>query len=133
MSNTGVPHRHWHDLIAIHRGGGLALTLLAGMLVAHGAWADSLRCGNRLITAGDTIEQVRQQCGEPTETKRTWITRQPRFEYGGQEIPFEGQEDVGQGSPRCARQSETLGGNRWTPIAPLLVLQFLAGPAAAVA
>ena len=68
--------------------------ILAGLLIASGASADSVRCGSKLITEGDTIEEVQQYCGEPTETKRTWITRQPRFEYGGQEIPFEGSEDV---------------------------------------
>ena len=67
---------------------------LAGALLAGGVLADSVRCGSKLITEGDTIEEVQQYCGEPTETKRTWITRQPRFEYGGQEIPFEGSEDV---------------------------------------
>jgi hypothetical protein len=68
--------------------------LMSGLLLASGASADSVRCGSRVITEGDSIERVRQYCGEPTETTRTWITRQPRFEYGGQEIPFEGSEDV---------------------------------------
>jgi hypothetical protein len=67
---------------------------LTGALLAGGVLADSVRCGSKLITEGDTIEEVQQYCGEPTETKRTWITRQPRFEYGGQEIPFPGEEDV---------------------------------------
>jgi hypothetical protein len=61
---------------------------------ATDASADSLRCGSKLITEGDLMEQVLEHCGEPSATKRTWIIRQPRFEYGGQEIPFEGQEDV---------------------------------------
>jgi hypothetical protein len=56
--------------------------------------ADSLRCGSQLITEGDTIEEVLANCGEPVERTRTWITRQPRFEFGGQEVPFPGQEDV---------------------------------------
>lgn len=68
--------------------------ILAGLLIASGASADSVRCGSKLITEGDPIEKVREYCGEPTETQRTWMTRQPRFEYGGQEIPFEGSEDV---------------------------------------
>ena len=68
--------------------------ILSGLLIASGASADSVRCGSKLITEGDPIEKVREYCGEPTETKRTWITRQPRFEYGGQEIPFPGEEDV---------------------------------------
>ena len=70
------------------------VVVLSGLLLASGATADSVRCGSKVITEGDPIEKVRQYCGEPTETQRTWMTRQPRFEYGGQEIPFEGSEDV---------------------------------------
>lgn len=58
------------------------------------AAADSFRCGSKIISEGDTIEKVLQYCGEPTQQERTWMRRQPRFEYGGQEIPFEGTEDV---------------------------------------
>jgi hypothetical protein len=68
--------------------------VLAALLITTVANADALRCGSRLISEGDPIEKVLEYCGEPTETKRTWITRQPRFEYGGQEIPFPGTEDV---------------------------------------
>lgn len=71
-----------------------ALFVGSTLLVSCAASADTLRCGSKLISEGDTIEKVRQYCGEPVATKRTWITRQPRFEYGGQEIPFEGTEDV---------------------------------------
>jgi len=75
----------------------LKISLLAtipGMLLGSVASADSLRCGSKVITEGDLIEEVRQYCGDPIETRRTWMTRKPRFEYGGQEIPFEGSEDV---------------------------------------
>jgi hypothetical protein len=71
-----------------------AILLGASLLISSAASADALRCGSKLISEGDPIEKVRQYCGEPVATKRTWITRQPRFEYGGQEIPFEGSEDV---------------------------------------
>jgi hypothetical protein len=70
------------------------MIVAATSLIACAASADSLRCGSRLISEGDPIEKVRQYCGEPAATRRTWITRQPRFEYGGQEVPFEGSEDV---------------------------------------
>ena len=75
---------------------GLALTTacMTALLVSASARAEALRCGSKLITDGDTIEKVLQYCGEPVAKKRTWITRQPRFEYGGQEIPFPGSEDV---------------------------------------
>jgi len=72
----------------------IAVTVLATLLLSDEASADTLRCGSKLISDGDPIEKVLQYCGEPVERKRTWITRQPRFEYGGQEIPFEGSEDV---------------------------------------
>jgi hypothetical protein len=68
--------------------------IVAGLLVSHGAFADALRCGSKLIVEGDPIEKVLQYCGEPVATKRTYIIRQPRFEYGGQEIPFRGEEEV---------------------------------------
>jgi hypothetical protein len=53
-----------------------------------------MRCGSRLVSEGDTIEEVLDLCGEPTARHRTWLTRQPRFEYGGREIPFPGEEEV---------------------------------------
>ena len=67
----------------------VCLSLLPAVVVA-----DSFRCGSKIISEGDTIEKVLQYCGDPTERERTWMRRQPRFEYGGQEIPFEGTEDV---------------------------------------
>jgi hypothetical protein len=69
-----------------------ALALLA--VAASPAAADTMRCGSRLISDGDAIEQVLESCGEPATRTRTWIQRQPRFELGGREIPFEGREDV---------------------------------------
>ena len=72
------------------------LALVAATAVAiHGvATADTLRCGSKLISEDDPIDKVVQYCGEPVARERTWITRQPRFEYGGQDIPFAGTEDV---------------------------------------
>jgi len=71
-----------------------AALVVVSIVAAQSASADTLRCGSKLISEGDPIEKVLQYCGEPVAKKRTWITRQPRFEYGGQEIPFEGTEDV---------------------------------------
>ena len=71
-----------------------AVALLAVLLLPTAATADTLRCGSKLISEGDPIEKVLEYCGEPVARSRTWITRQPRFEYGGQEIPFPGSEDV---------------------------------------
>jgi Protein of unknown function (DUF2845) len=68
--------------------------LLAALLLPTVAPADAMRCGSQLISEGDSIDKVLALCGEPAERKRTWITRQPRFEYGGREVPFPGTEDV---------------------------------------
>ena len=68
--------------------------LCTALLFASASAADTLRCGSKIISEGDTIGKVEQYCGEPVEKKRTWMTRQPRFEYGGREVPFPGSEDV---------------------------------------
>lgn len=69
----------------------IAAALLAAPSIAS---ADSMRCGSKVIGEGDSIDEVLAYCGEPVERHRTWIRRQPRFEYGGEEIPFPGEEDV---------------------------------------
>jgi hypothetical protein len=56
--------------------------------------ADQMRCGSKVINAGDSQDKVLQYCGEPTEQRRTWIVRKPRFEVGGQEYSFNGEEEV---------------------------------------
>jgi hypothetical protein len=71
----------------------LLVVMAIGLLPCVAA-ADTMRCGSALISDGDTIEKVLDHCGEPQERSRTWIQRPPRFEFGGQEIPFEGTEDV---------------------------------------
>ena len=67
---------------------------LAVLLLPAAAGADTMRCGSQLITEGDSIDEVLALCGEPAERRRTWIVRQPRFEYGGHDIPFQGTEEV---------------------------------------
>jgi len=67
---------------------------LALLLIPAAAQADSMRCGSRLVSEGDSIDEVLALCGEPAQRQRTWIVRQPRFEYGGQDIPFQGYEEV---------------------------------------
>ena len=68
--------------------------LLALLLLPAVGSADAMRCGSKLISDGDPIEKVLEYCGEPTQTQRSWIVRQPRFEVGGQEYPFKGEEEV---------------------------------------
>ena len=70
------------------------IVLLALLLLPTLGAADAMRCGSRLISEGDSIDKVREYCGEPSDTQRTWIVRQPRFEVGGQEYPFKGEEEV---------------------------------------
>lgn len=72
----------------------LAAIAAALLVVPAIASADSMRCGSKVISEGDSIDEVLAYCGEPVERHRTWIRRQPRFEYGGREIPFPGEEDV---------------------------------------
>lgn len=71
----------------------LLLVMAIGLLPGTAA-ADTMRCGSALISEGDAIDEVLALCGEPRERSRTWIQRPPRFEFGGQEIPFAGTEDV---------------------------------------
>lgn len=44
----------------------LALCLLGMPLLAGAAAADTLRCGSRIATIGDSRGSVRMKCGEPT-------------------------------------------------------------------
>lgn len=43
------------------------LYLLPLLLIAGAASADSLRCGNRLISTNDTTSDALERCGEPTD------------------------------------------------------------------
>jgi hypothetical protein len=74
----------------------LALRALSAALVFLPlvASADSMRCGNKLVKEDDTLDEVLALCGEPVSKQRTWIQRAPQFEYGGDEYPFPGREDV---------------------------------------
>ncbi len=56
----------------------MLLALLgSGLLLPTAAGADSLRCGTRLITDGDSAAKVRALCGEPSEVTATSILRRP--------------------------------------------------------
>ncbi len=58
------------------------------------ARADTMRCGNRIVKDGDTIEKVLDTCGEPASRERTWIQRAPQYEVGGAYYSFPGTEQV---------------------------------------
>lgn len=68
--------------------------LLAALFLPAIVTADSMRCGSQLVGEGDSIDEVLALCGEPVKRTRTWMTRQPRFEFGGRDVPFPGTEDV---------------------------------------
>jgi hypothetical protein len=40
---------------------------------------DTMRCGNRLVTAGDGKDKVRTLCGEPTDIAFRGVVRGPRY------------------------------------------------------
>jgi hypothetical protein len=61
----------------------LAQALLVALLATAPATADSLRCGTRLVTDGDSAAKVRALCGEPTEISRSEILRRPVVWIGG--------------------------------------------------
>ncbi len=62
------------------------LGLLLGAVAAHAD--DDMRCGNRLISSGDTIDKVLTLCGEPRSREHRTIMRRPSYDYGGRIIYF---------------------------------------------
>lgn len=60
-----------------------AAVLVAAMLHPAAAAADSLRCGTRLITDGDTAAKVEALCGPPDGVTRSEVLRRPvLWRYG---------------------------------------------------
>lgn len=51
----------------------ILVALGCATLLAAPAWA--FRCGNRLVTEGDTQESVRARCGNPSEIRRRQLLR----------------------------------------------------------
>lgn len=58
---------------------GLLLCLLAAGPIA----AETLRCGDDLITEGDAMARVLRLCGEPVDVQRTVELREPTYWIGG--------------------------------------------------
>ena len=72
-----------------------ALTLLAvgALFVALGPAAqaeDSMRCGARLVRAGDRKDTVRTLCGEPTSVSLAGVQTAPRYFYGPYDYSYFG-------------------------------------------
>ena len=60
-----------------------AAALATALLFPAGATADSLRCGTRLVTDGDTAAKVEALCGPPAGVTRTEVLRRPAlWRYG---------------------------------------------------
>ena len=53
------------------------VALLVALLFAPSARADGFSCGNRIVTEGMELYQVRNVCGEPAQITRTTILRRP--------------------------------------------------------
>jgi len=51
--------------------------LVAALMAAGPAAADSFRCGTKLITDGDSADKVQALCGPPTEITRSEVWRRP--------------------------------------------------------
>jgi hypothetical protein len=81
-SVSGPAARYWP------RGGWLAIAALGLLLGAAAHAEDDMRCGNRLISSGDTIDKVLTLCGEPRSREHRTILRRPSYNYGGRIIYF---------------------------------------------
>lgn len=42
-----------------------------GLVAAHAAWADTMRCGNGLVEVGDSMAAVRSLCGNPADVQQS--------------------------------------------------------------
>jgi Protein of unknown function (DUF2845) len=54
-----------------------ALLLLLLAATAGPAQADALRCGNKLVSEGDTRAEVSNKCGDPTDVDHSTVMVQP--------------------------------------------------------
>lgn len=75
-----------------------SLVAVAALGMAAPVMADSMRCGTRLVTDGDTAGKLRSLCGEPASISRTTRLRAPlvwingralRTGFGPVEVPVE--------------------------------------------
>jgi hypothetical protein len=64
----------------------LFLSVLTLQLLASTAYADAMRCGNKLVRDGDTQSEVRQVCGEPSDVQTRTILRQSFINRFGQRV-----------------------------------------------
>jgi hypothetical protein len=64
--------------------GAITLGALLGATLASTALADdTMRCGSRLVSTGDTKDKVRALCGEPTSVSLVGVQSAPQYYYRG--------------------------------------------------
>lgn len=68
--------------------------LLFALCCAPGAWADSLRCGTRLVVKGTTRDQVTTWCGAPSDVQERRVLRPPIIWYNGRPVRVAGDRHV---------------------------------------
>src|SRR5688572_24484668 len=66
---------------------GLLLFLML-LTAPFAAQADAMRCGNRLVSEGDTRSQVRGLCGEPSDIQTRSILRRPHYSVNGRLVYY---------------------------------------------
>jgi hypothetical protein len=64
------------------------IAVLIASAFASPARADAMRCGNRLVTFGDTQSAVRAICGEPSDVQTRTIVRRPTYDLNGRVIYY---------------------------------------------
>jgi len=77
----------------------LALFQVGLGAVASEAQADGMRCGQRLVSRGDSLYRVRSVCGEPNDAQRRVVTQTERRRVSA---PC----GDGRSETRCARNEE---------------------------
>jgi hypothetical protein len=66
----------------------LCIVLFFASALLSIAQADAMRCGNRLVTFGDTRSAVRSICGEPSDVETRTIVRRPTYDLNGRVIYY---------------------------------------------
>ena len=54
--------------------------------MAHSAWADTMRCGNRLIMRGESMAAVSAYCGRPALVQRAFKVSTTTVRVGGRQV-----------------------------------------------
>jgi hypothetical protein len=62
--------------------------LMPALLLAAHAEADSMRCGNALVSQGDSRSEVRAKCGEPTDVETRTVVRRDGYEFNGRRYDY---------------------------------------------